>query len=234
MRQTSDVMSDDVSNCAHYAILYDDEKLGGLELHDADDVHRNWMLLDSSDNPIVPGSKDGDDLFGAVIDISKSRSNFILVSGLGLFESANCYYSKALQTVLLPSRNVNGFETMDFDKSALITQLLSGQFTCCTIFGIGANGPSCLKEFYHREDLRCVLVKFVEAGGVLIAQGEGVLLKIFQDWFGLPWKQSTYTRDALLFFQQFCSLYHPRAAANQSIFLMYRKSTACMPDKADA
>jgi hypothetical protein len=116
-----------------------------------------------------------------------------LLSNFGLFCANDCFYNKGFQE-MLTAYMFMPYDVADFtNKEELITKLKSGMYTTCVFFGIGAAGPSIMKDLLF-PDLRQVVVSWVKCGGKLMLHGEGCLGKLFQDWFKLPWVFSRYTR----------------------------------------
>lgn len=178
------LLEDPCSCLPNYAVQYDN---GTVELHEASEIHRSWVVLDSKDDRMKA-------LKSCTIEASEYKypngemSNFTLVSTL--FPHDKCNYSQGMRTLLDNDDYVHRFTQMTLGtKEELLGSF--GRATCFVIFNVGTMGPSDLKGLYH-EDLRVAFTTFVKTGGILIIQGEGCVCKIFQDWFKLPWERSGY------------------------------------------
>lgn len=180
------LMNDPCSCLPHYAIKCDD---GSIELHEASEVHRDWMLVECTGTikETLPTPTTADiQKYGC----SKSTTpKFTLVSFM--FKHSDCFYSQGLQNVLRADKKIDLIKAMDMNVS-LLEEI--GSSTCLVLFGVGSSGSSDLKRIYN-EQMKIALTTFVKTGGVLIVQGEGCICKVLQDWFELPWKQSGYYRS---------------------------------------
>ena len=184
------VMNDPCSCLPHYAIKCKDST---IELEEASALHNNWFILDDDGNPIIDGAEHSVAVDDVPLDLSGLCSKFLLVSGF-ILSHVNCHYSQGLQKVLREGDHVDGYTSMNIEKIEAIGYILSETYTCCVFFGVGSDGPQSLKQIYHN-DLRKAITKWVEAGGIFIAQGEGCICKVFKDWFKLPWTQGNYERS---------------------------------------
>ena len=109
-----------------------------------------------------------------------------------MFDVATGIYTEkmtaALQTQQIP------YDMFDYSADSFLSLLTSGVYSCCFLIGFGSAGGGCWKTF-NTPAIRRTLTSWVSAGGLLLTQGEGCVMKIYNEWMSLPWYQVSYSRE---------------------------------------
>lgn len=200
---------DDDDMC-NYTIKFKD---GNCENVTAIDIHSRWEIelpldcgnLDTGkprENQVeesagMQGASAADSSTARAVGIQMpTEPKFLLVSGL-MFQADECFYNQR-EGAFLSSQGIP-FESIDFDPDQgpqrLSSALASGHYSACVLFGFCGFGHECFNWFNRSPSLKQTMQSWVRAGGALVIQGEGLVARLFQQWFGKPWCSASYSRE---------------------------------------
>eukprot|EP00602_Paraphysomonas_sp_CaronLab_P006602 CAMPEP_0185035200 /NCGR_PEP_ID=MMETSP1103-20130426/26149_1 /TAXON_ID=36769 /ORGANISM="Paraphysomonas bandaiensis, Strain Caron Lab Isolate" /LENGTH=308 /DNA_ID=CAMNT_0027572173 /DNA_START=402 /DNA_END=1325 /DNA_ORIENTATION=+ len=188
----------DMDDMCTYTIKYDN---GGTEKIICTDIYSGWDIK-------LPSAERGREIGDASAGLRTSTLNenpapsavpsksvrVLVVTGL-LFNSDICPHLEAISTTLR-ERDI-AFDFLDFDKKSrgenVIASLASNNYSACYILSVGSAGGECWR-WINSDRLEATLCGWVSKGGRLVLHGEGIVAKVFQEWFGKNWFHSNYHR----------------------------------------